>query len=51
MQDRWYGDNRDLIKWGVLLRLAATFEASRILQIVFYRTNTYGKLVIDGTVL
>ena len=23
MQDRWYADNRDLVKWGVLLLLGS----------------------------
>src|SRR6267143_4429388 len=48
MRDRWYADNRDLIKWGVLLRLAGSFEASRILQLAFYRPSEFGQLVIDG---
>ena len=48
MRDRWYADNRDLIKWGILLRLAGSFEASRILQLAFYRPSKFGQLVIDG---
>ena len=48
MRDLWYADNRDLIKWGVLLRLALGFEASRILQLAFYRPSEFGQLVIDG---
>jgi len=48
MQDRWYADKRDLIKWGVLLRLAGSFEAPRILQLAFYRPSEFGQLVIDG---
>jgi hypothetical protein len=48
MRDRWYADNRDLIKWGVLLRLAGSFEAPRILQLTFYRPSEFGQLVIDG---
>lgn len=48
MRNRWYADNRDLIKWGVLLRLAGSFEASRILQLAFYRPSEFGQLVIDG---
>jgi hypothetical protein len=48
MRDRWYGDKRDLIKWGVLLRLAGSFEARRILQLAFYRASEFGQLVIDG---
>jgi len=48
MQDRWYADNRDLVKWGVLLRLAEIFKVQRVLQIAFYRPSTFGRLVIDG---
>ena len=48
MRDLWYADNRDLIKWGVLLRLAWSFEASHILQLAFYRPSEFGQLVIDG---
>src|SRR6185295_983213 len=49
MRDKWYGDNRDLIKWGVLLRLAAIFDAKRILQLAFYRPWEFvGRLEIDG---
>jgi hypothetical protein len=48
MQDCWYADNRDLVKWGVLLQLADTFEVQRILQVAFYRPNIFGQLVING---
>lgn len=48
MRDRWYGDKRDLIKWGILLRLAEIFEAERILQLAYYRPSEFGRLVIDG---
>jgi hypothetical protein len=49
MQDFWYGDSLDLIKWGVLLRLADFFEAGRILQLAFNPcTMKFGRLVIDG---
>ncbi|WP_157844579.1 hypothetical protein [Dehalococcoides mccartyi] len=33
MKDKWYGDKRDLVKWGVLLTLAKMFSARRILQV------------------
>ncbi len=48
MRDIWYADNRDLIKWGVLVRLAATFEVTRILQLAYFRPSRLGQLVIDG---
>ncbi len=48
MRDVWYADNRDLIKWGVLLQLASIFEVGRVLQLAFYRPGEFGRLVIDG---
>ena len=48
MRNQWYADNRDLIKWGVLLQLANRFEAKRILQVAYYRSSAFGSLVIDG---
>lgn len=46
MQDLWYGDKRDLIKWGTLIRLADIFKAQRILQLAYYRPNAFPKLNI-----
>ncbi|HEV2492066.1 MAG TPA: hypothetical protein VG204_03235 [Terriglobia bacterium] len=37
VKDKWYGDKRDLVKWGVLLQLANRYAASRILQVAYYR--------------
>jgi len=48
MRDIWYADHRDLIKWGVLLRLASNFQAERVLQLAFYRPGEFGKVIIDG---
>ena len=48
MRDIWYADNRDLIKWGVLFRLAERYEAARIIQVVYYRPSTFGQIEIDG---
>lgn len=49
MQDFWYADKLDLIKWGVLLRLARRFDVGRILQIAFNpRTMELCRLLIDG---
>ncbi len=41
MKDIWYADKRDLIKWGVLLRLASLFDAERILQVAYYRYSDW----------
>jgi len=48
MKDEWYGDKRDLVKWGVLLHLAAKFKASQILQVPYYRQSEWCALEIDG---
>ena len=43
MRDIWYADNRDLIKWGVLFRLAERYEAADhpggLLQAKHLRSN------------
>jgi hypothetical protein len=39
---------RDLIKWGVLVRLAGVFDAGRILQLAYYRPSEFGPIIMDG---
>ncbi|MBU4233940.1 MAG: hypothetical protein L6277_04875 [Desulfobacterales bacterium] len=48
MQDKFYADKRDLVKWAVLHRLAETYQAQRILQLAFYRPSEFAKIIIDG---
>jgi hypothetical protein len=50
MKDQWYADNRDLVKWGVLLELCRQFHAIRILQVLCYRPSDWQEknLKIDG---
>ncbi len=48
MRDRWYGDKRDLVKWGVIFRLASTYRAGKILQVAYYRPSKWDSLEIDG---
>jgi len=49
MQDQWYGDKRDLVKWGVLVELASHFATEHILQVLYYRATPLDKpLEIDG---
>jgi hypothetical protein len=43
MQDRFYGDNRDLVKWGTLLALARQYEVKHILQVLYYRPNVWNR--------
>jgi len=40
VRDRWYGDNHDLVKWGILLELADLYHASKIVQVAYYRPET-----------
>ncbi len=35
MQDRWYSDNRDIVKWAALLHLARAHEIPCIVQVCF----------------
>jgi len=48
MRDKWYADNRDLVKWGVLLTLAERLRAKQILQILYYRPTDWANLEVDG---
>jgi len=48
MRDKWYGDNRDLIKWGILLELGRSYGSKHILQVLYYRPTVWAKLEVDG---
>jgi hypothetical protein len=48
MRDKWYGDNRDLVKWGVLLELSKRFKCSQILQVLYFRPGKWATIQIDG---
>ena len=48
MRDTWYSDNRDLLKWGVLLTLAERFAAKHILQVLYYRSTDWAGIELDG---
>ena len=37
MRDRWYSDDRDLVKWATLVHLAKRKNLNTILQVAFYR--------------
>ena len=49
MRDRWYGDNRDLVKWGVILHIAREHGIARILQVAYLRPTSWKSLEINGT--
>lgn len=48
MRDKWYGDNRDLVKWGTLLALADRHAARHILQVAYWRPTDWPGLEIEG---
>jgi len=48
MRDQWYGDARDVVKWGVLVHLAQSYSMKRILQVAYFRPSKWGQLEIDG---
>jgi hypothetical protein len=48
MRDKWYADNRDLVKWGVLLTLAEAHGAKHILQVLYHRPTQWADLEVDG---
>ena len=50
MQDIWYADKRDLVKWSVLIKLAEINDVDKILQIAYYRKSKFKEteIYIDG---
>lgn len=48
MRDQYYADNRDLVKWGVLLTLAESYSLEHILQVLYHRPSKWADLEIDG---
>jgi hypothetical protein len=48
MRDKWYGDNRDLVKWAVLVALARRYRVKHILQVLYFRPDMWAGVEIDG---
>lgn len=48
MRELYYSDKRDLVKWGVLVELAARHRVRHILQVLYYRPTVWPDLEIDG---
>jgi hypothetical protein len=48
LRDSWYGDKRDLVKWGTLVYLARYYGARTILQVPFFRSDQAFELLVDG---
>lgn len=51
MRNKWYCDNRDLVKWAILTHLAKMVAATRILQIAYFRHDNFEAIEIDGELL
>ena len=41
MRDWWYGDKRDVVKWGTVLVLARKWSIHAVLQVALYRPVSY----------
>jgi hypothetical protein len=50
MRDTFYADKRDLIKWGILHRLAELEESDRILQIAYFRSSTFASIQLHDKI-
>ncbi len=37
MRDKYYSDDRDLVKWAVLTHIASTYKLQTILQVPYWR--------------
>ena len=48
MKEQWYGDARDLVKWGTLLHLADIYSVKRIVQVAYFRQSEWGSIEFDG---
>ena len=48
MKDKYYGDNRDLIKWGGIVHLCKKTGIKDILQIAYYRVTDWPAIQFKG---
>jgi hypothetical protein len=48
MKPEWYGDNRDLVKWTVILQTAVNNLIDEIIWVAYYRDAKYPRIKIDG---
>jgi hypothetical protein len=48
MRDEWFGDNRDLLKWTILIEIASRYHCERILQVLYRRHSKWGQIKFDG---
>ncbi len=47
MKNCWYADNRDLVKWSVLMHPGIMNSASYILQIAYFQKCSFAKVELD----
>ncbi|HTX74580.1 MAG TPA: hypothetical protein VMD29_00150, partial [Terracidiphilus sp.] len=48
MRDVWYGDHRDLAKWGTLVELARRYRLQHILQVLYFRQSEWAGIELEG---
>ncbi len=48
MKDIWYGDKRDVVKWGGLFHLCSHKKIKHVLQVAYYRENEWPLIMFDG---
>ena len=47
MRDIWYGDKRDLVKWGGIIHLCSMKEIKNVFQVAYYRKQEWPKVNFD----
>jgi hypothetical protein len=45
MKDRFYGDNRDLVKWGGIVHICHEKSIRTVLQVAYYRKDEWGETI------
>lgn len=48
MKDIWYGDNRDIVKWGGIVHLCSKTGIKFVLQIAYYRSQQWLEMSFDN---
>src|SRR2546430_2724044 len=48
MREEWYGDKRDVVKWGTLVHLARDNGIQAIVQVALFRVSDRPRLESDG---
>ena len=48
MKDIWYGDNRDIVKWGGIVHLCSKTGINFVLQIAYYRSQQWLEMSFDN---